>query len=696
MKNLTLGKKITLGFSALLVIATVLGVIAIVNMKQAGKLATDLTTKYVPESDLAAELEISLGKVMLAVRSYGLTCEESYLEKISAGQKLVAENQADLEKLAAEHPDLVKLRDLLKELQSTTKTFTSLVDDTITNGKQIIANRKVLDEAAATFTANIEKLINGQNEKLDKEILAGAEAAKLQERKHKADLADLIQTEGDVARLANFKAQALRNPSFIETGLKNFTSMDQHIASLLASLKAAEDIAELKVVETSAHAYRDAMKQIQTDLSEMAELGRRRIEAAEKLQAQVDEIQDVGVARINEAAVASRGKMSRASIIMIIGLIIALGVGVFLSTGIVRSINKVLNRITESLADGSAQIASASSQVSFASQSTAEGASEQAASLEETSASLEEIASMTKRNAENAGNCKSLSSQACASVNTGLKSLTELSRTLDAIKAAVAEMQTAVTETQSSSQEISKIIKTIDEIAFQTNLLALNAAVEAARAGEAGAGFAVVADEVRSLAQRSAQAARDTANKIESAVKRSELGGIANSKVVKSLTEVEGTAQSIQQVFSGIVTQIQSLDQIVAEIAAASKEQSQGITEVNMAVSQMDKVTQSNAANAEENAASSEELNAQAASLQDMVGQLELITVGYSRPLEAAPTRPSKVKNTRQHPLASAKPKVLVANRDNAHEAFGVSLSSQANQSVKSPSAEKRGEFQNF
>jgi methyl-accepting chemotaxis protein len=145
---------------------------------------------------------------------------------------------------------------------------------------------------------------------------------------------------------------------------------------------------------------------------------------------------------------------------------------------------------------------------------------------------------------------------------------------LNTIKTAVAEMQSAVAETQSSSQEISKIIRTIDEIAFQTNLLALNAAVEAARAGEAGAGFAVVADEVRALAQRSAQAAKDTADKIEVAVKRSELGGVASTKVVKSLTEVETTAQSIQQVFNGIVTQIKALDEVIAEIAAASKEQS--------------------------------------------------------------------------------------------------------------------------
>jgi methyl-accepting chemotaxis protein len=295
---------------------------------------------------------------------------------------------------------------------------------------------------------------------------------------------------------------------------------------------------------------------------------------------------------------------------------------------VVRSTSNVLTQVTQRLTEGASQTTIAAHEVSGSSQSLAEGASEQAASLEETSASLEEIASMTKRNSENATNAAALGRQSRDSATAGLDRINELSNTLNTIKAAVGEMQTAVNEMQSSSQQVAKIIKTIDEIAFQTNLLALNAAVEAARAGEAGMGFAVVADEVRALAQRSAQAAKDTADKIESAVKRSELGGIASSKVVKSLGEVEVTAQSIQQVFTGIVAQIKSLDEVIAEIAAASKEQSQGVGEVNMAVSQMDKVTQSNAAAAEENAAAASEMNSQSRTLQQVVQQLDAVVTG--------------------------------------------------------------------
>jgi len=163
---------------------------------------------------------------------------------------------------------------------------------------------------------------------------------------------------------------------------------------------------------------------------------------------------------------------------------------------------------------------------------------------------------------------------------------------------------------------IGKIIKTIDEIAFQTNILALNAAVEAARAGEAGMGFAVVADEVRNLAQRCAQSAKETAAKIEGAITKTAQGVEISTKVTETLQE--------------IVVKVRQVDELVGEVATASREQSQGITQVNTAVGQMDKVTQSNAANAEESASASEELNAQAESLKDAVAQLLQLVGGQA------------------------------------------------------------------
>jgi methyl-accepting chemotaxis protein len=276
------------------------------------------------------------------------------------------------------------------------------------------------------------------------------------------------------------------------------------------------------------------------------------------------------------------------------GVSLALMVGIGVALVIIRGTGKILHRLASALDDGSNQVASAAGQVSAASQSLAQGSGEQAASIEETSSSLEEMSSMTKRNAENAGKANDLAKQARQAADKGSADMQTMSAAMEAIKV--------------SSDDIAKIIKTIDEIAFQTNILALNAAVEAARAGEAGMGFAVVADEVRNLAQRSAQAAKETAGKIEGAIAKTGQGVEISSKVAAALND--------------IVAKVRQVDDLVAEVAGASREQTEGIKQINAAVGQMDKVTQSNAASAEESAAAAQELNAQASMMKQSVGEL--------------------------------------------------------------------------
>jgi methyl-accepting chemotaxis protein len=245
------------------------------------------------------------------------------------------------------------------------------------------------------------------------------------------------------------------------------------------------------------------------------------------------------------------------------------------------------------------------------------------------------MSSMTQRNAANAQQANELAKAARAAADRGAADMQAMTGAMDAIK--------------TSSDDIAKILKTIDEIAFQTNLLALNAAVEAARAGEAGAGFAVVADEVRSLAQRAAAAAKETAAKIDSAISKSAQGVEISNKVATALNDIVGKARQV--------------DELAAEVASASKEQTQGITQINTAVSQMDRVTQSNAANAEESAAAAEELNAQAESMKDAVNQLLRLVDGEGRQpgtasATAAPVRGHGVARANvkvQKPTAAAK-----------------------------------------
>jgi hypothetical protein len=282
-------------------------------------------------------------------------------------------------------------------------------------------------------------------------------------------------------------------------------------------------------------------------------------------------------------------------VILLVGL---LGISISWRWGV--SLGKYLQTTIDKLNEGAREVTAAAQQVSTASSSLAEGASSQAASLEETSASLEEMASMTKRNAEGAEKTNVLARQARVAADTGVTDMKAMSQAMLAI--------------QKSGGQIANIIKTIDEIAFQTNLLALNAAVEAARAGESGMGFAVVAEEVRNLAHRSAQAAKETSEKIQAAVSATSVGVQLSEKVQAGL--------------DGIVSKVREVDQLAAESASASKEQNQGIEQLNSAVNNLDRVTQSNAASAEESASAATELHSQAQSLNISVDRLRQLVNG--------------------------------------------------------------------
>jgi len=286
------------------------------------------------------------------------------------------------------------------------------------------------------------------------------------------------------------------------------------------------------------------------------------------------------------------------SIGVILGLGVAIGLG-FLITG---SIKRSLKSISDRLTVGAEQVNASSVQLSGASQNLAESSSEQAASLQQTTSSLEQISAQTKQTASNANEAERAMKETEPKLISGV----------DAMK----RMNRAISEIQNSSDETSKIIQTIDEIAFQTNLLALNAAVEAARAGDAGKGFAVVAEEVRNLAQRSAEAAKNTSELIEKSQISSKRGADVAREVSENLKNIEESVQNVST--------------LVIEISAAADEQRVGIEEMNSVMHEMDKVVQNNASTSEETASSAEELSSQASEMNYIVNDLATIVGGSS------------------------------------------------------------------
>ncbi len=314
----------------------------------------------------------------------------------------------------------------------------------------------------------------------------------------------------------------------------------------------------------------------------------------------------------------------------VLGVTIAgISIGVVLTYLIGIRLSRRVRGVIGSLQTNAEQTSTASTLISESSQRVSDGASEQAAALEETSASLEEMSGQTRQNADNAARAKALATETRGAADAGVEHMRA--------------MAAAMHEIKDSSASISKILKSIDEIAFQTNILALNAAVEAARAGEAGAGFAVVAEEVRALAQRSANAARETAESVESSLSKSDRGVETSQKVSAQLEQ--------------IVVRAREMDELMAGVASASTEQARNIGEVNTAVGRMDQITQANAATAEEAASAAAELNAQASHLHEAVADLSAL---FGRDA-AAPLAGPLIKPTLPVTSSPASPRAATA-----------------------------------
>lgn len=412
-------------------------------------------------------------------------------------------------------------------------------------------------------------------------------------RSEVSKLERLVILGANINTAANYQIQVLFGR--LKEDLKVKDKLLQFLNTLLENVE--RDIKSLKGTPFEKMAL--AAKEANLKIKDLTLTYIDNVEKAQSLETSILAGIEAGIDEVNAKAAQGTSifseKVKEYFQIILAIVVIACILGIVISILTAGSLTRVLSRTTTGLSDASDQVASASDQVSGSSQSLAEGASEQAASIEETSSSLEEIASMTRQNADNAQRANEMMKE-------------EAAANFEEIANRMKRMGDAMEKTVSSSEEMSKIIKTIDEIAFQTNLLALNAAVEAARAGEAGSGFAVVADEVRNLALRAGEAAKNTADLIKHSDDQIKTAAEQNKAVNEA---VENNGELAKKVAA-----------LVSEIAAASNEQAQGIDQVNTAVADMDKVTQQNAASAEESASASEELTAQAQQMQSFVDEL--------------------------------------------------------------------------
>ena len=438
--------------------------------------------------------------------------------------------------------------------------------------------------------------------------------------------------------------------------------MEDNLANIRATIQADEELVQagwLNKLENLAHLHgnltavaRGLMDAAQADnpalVSEKSAVVE---EVAGKFRGAIVEFGEINTAEGEHVA---NGALAQGNALQLIMILIAVGIfigGCSLAFVITRGITLPLKKAINGLTDGADHISAASGEVAGAAQQLAEGATEQAAALEQTSASMEEIASMTRRSSDNAQQASEV--------------MTDVNGVANQAAASMQQLTVAMGEISAASEKTSKIIKTIDEIAFQTNLLALNAAVEAARAGEAGAGFAVVANEVRNLAQRAAGAARETAAMIEQTVAKVKEGTVLVGKTNDEFKIVSvGTGE---------------IAELINEISTAAKEQTDGIGQIHKALQEMDIVVQNNAATAEESSAGSEELFAESSALLGLVGELQAIIAGGNGRSALAPhsqerSTPTARKTTaKMLPKKKEQPRALAqANQNSSQKALPV------------------------
>lgn len=610
-----------------------IGGMAVVNMNRSSRAAQTLAEAYVPQATIGGELGEAASEAQLAATTFGYTAETNFL--LEASQQLTAlRGTLDAAKsLAQTQQCLVQLRSQVAGLEPLLATAQSDLEATAAQNRRMVELRTQLEDKAEIFIYNIEMYVGDLEDALTRDIQAGVSASVLTNHATRISLASEIRVAGNAARVAVFKSLALRQPELLSGGISQFEKLQTQLKELFPLEKDPEHLRELKDVADAAEEYGRAMAHIQVAQQELGKLAAKRTQNANSMETLVDQAVAQSLSQTLQAADQTSRRLMRGSRWLTGGLAIAVLLGVILAWWLTRNTKGHLVAATHRLEEGAEQVSVASNQLSEASNSLAQSASKEAASLQETSSCLEEMASMIRQSSEHAQTAREQSTAANAAALEGANGMRKLSDAMSAIGG--------------SSENVSRIVKTIDEIAFQTNLLALNASVEAARAGEAGRGFAVVANEVRALAQRSAQAARETAEKIEDSVSKSSYGIQISREVDEHLKTIASKTSEV--------------DGLINRVAQALREQAQGVQQLNTTVAEMEKATQSNAANAEETASAAEELNAQTLMFTEAVQELSDLAgseshLGRQEPAQAMVVAPSAVPVSSQASRAIPRP----------------------------------------
>jgi len=628
--KLTIGNKIGLGFTALLIILTLAGGYAILRMRTAATGARYMSNEFVAEWAAADKVTDSLNDMMLNARTYGLTGDKLYLDNVHKALAEMKPAIGELDALSRRASHLVKLKDQLGDVQRTAAAYEQSFDETTSIVEELDARRSDALAAGIQLTKSIDLHDAYQHANLASDLKTNASPEQLEARFEKIELVAQIRAEFMAMRIANYRSQAVRDADIFKKALEDFKKIDPLLAHLSQLVRQEEGKSQLETIKTDLKHYIEMLAQQSATQERLDQMMAKRTKAANAMQDACGALAQAANEGTTAIAAESVKSLNTSSSVLTVAVVFAIIIGIGFAVGITRLIVRPLRNATavvQKIAQGDltqkleiessdeiGQIATAmnemmtalksvvgevvqaadnvgssSQAMSATAQQLSQGASEQAASAEETTSSMEEMTSSIQQNADNARQTDKIASKAAADAQTGGQ---------------------AVAQTVNAMKEIAERINIIEEIARKTDLLALNAAVEAARAGEHGKGFAVVASEVRKLAERSQGAA---------------------AEITKLATDGVNIAQGAGEMLVKLVPDIRKTAELVQEINAASSEQNTGATQINQAIQQLDQVIQQNASAAEEMASTAEELSSQAVQLQETISFFKMDEGGRKR-----------------------------------------------------------------
>ncbi|HLP06728.1 MAG TPA: methyl-accepting chemotaxis protein [Opitutaceae bacterium] len=603
MKTMTFGRRLALGFGAVLTLLALSGALTVWSMRAGSARALAVRDAYVRQSALAQRIERDVTAARLQFIYHIYAYRAGAWEKGREALAAVERDTAALGELVTQRPELRGSEPALQTLAESLRSYVEFADAAKTLRVQFNTARSRFESGCDDVLGHVDALLETERNPPAADRGAPAE-----------NTANQLARSAAWGEIASLTRDAHRHTSvaLFDRDLAMVAEGGAAVEELLAKIAEAEPLAhdparaaQLRDLRAAATTFLTAANDLSALLGRETEHARAWTGAGAALLSATSALVDEGNAETERSAGGVVDALKQGTTIVFAGVLVCVAAGVLVSSILGRRLSRALRRIAEALTTGAENSAATARTVSESSRSLAEGASAQAASLEETSASLEVMSATAKRNVEHAAATRELAGAARAAAEAGATSARELAEAMEAIR--------------SSSDEITRIIRTIDEIASQTNILALNAAVEAARAGEAGAGFSVVAEEVRSLAQRSATAARDSAGKIEAANAVSARGAAISGRVGELLQTIHGHVAKVSE--------------LVAQMASANSEQDESLRQLNQAIAQMDKITQAGAASSEETAAAAQEMSAQGTGLLDTVQELDLLVgrVGAQR-----------------------------------------------------------------